>query len=72
MYPTIRDILSVNSTLKKYCWMRLLSAIWGRMWPSWNNFKGMQHPKELYVKQMEVAEELNMAKAKSTKVALCC
>lgn len=26
--------------------MRLLSAIWGRMWPSWNNFKGMQHPKD--------------------------
>ncbi len=27
--------------------------------------------KELHVKQMKVAEELDMAKAKSTKVALC-
>jgi hypothetical protein len=47
--------------------MRLLSAIWGRMWPSWNNFKRYATSKELHVKQMEVAEELDMAKTKSTK-----
>jgi hypothetical protein len=47
--------------------MRFLSAIWGRM----EQLQRYATFKELHVKQMEVAKELDMARVKSTKVALC-
>jgi len=72
MYPTSRDVLSVNSTLKNIVLDETPFSSMGKDVAIMEQLQRYATSKELHVKQMEVAEELlDMAKATSTKVALC-
>jgi hypothetical protein len=71
MYPTSRDVLSKNSTLKNIVLDETPFSSMGKDVAIMEQLQRYATSKELHVKQMEVAEELDMAKATSTKVALC-